>query len=679
MMDSSAILSNIDALFDSALYQLGTLKPSEWAESKRMMTSEVSPFPGKYTYDRTPYLREIVDCLAEDHPAQIIACMKGAQVGFSTGVIENGIGYIIDQAPGNILFLTGHGDLSEEAMNGKIDQMIDSCGLRPMIRPNVLRKRNQRTGDTSSSKEFPGGSLVAGSASNHKLLRQRSVRYGFIDDFEAAKGASKESGSTTELIEQRFAAYMSKMKLFYISTPELDASSNIKPVYLKGDQRKYNVHCPCCHNPITLEWDVEVNGGLDRAGITWNVDDNGLLIPGSVGYVCQLCAGFFTDSTKSDMLHNGFWKPTARPFDEGYYSYHLSSLYAPPGMYDWNRYVKQYLDACPPGQDPIPAKYKTFVTVVLGETYKDKGSEMKAKNMMLNQRKYEIGVIPEKLSIADGNGKIVLLTMAADMNGKEEDARLDWEIVAWSESGASYSVDQGSIGTFIPREGAMANKTDRERWTYFRGSDRSVWGPFTKLAEKIWETDTGRKMKILMTGLDTGHHAAYAYEFIDSSNITVVGLKGKDVNKYVRIGADVPSFRFAKERNKLYLVEVNHLKDYLSECMSLKWDHRFDTSQPAGFMNFPNSASGKYAYTSYFQHYEAEHRVVSADKNGDGVTVRWTKKSSTVQNHFMDCRIYNIAVRDIVVYHVCSQMKIKNPTWADYVRVAAAAISPVKK
>jgi len=669
------LVQNINSLFDSSLYQVGTKKPSEWAESRRVMTSEVSSFPGKFSYDRTPYLREIVDCLAEDHPAQIIACMKGAQVGFSTGVIENGIGYIIDQAPGNILFLTGHGDLSEEAMNGKIDQMIDSCGLRPMIRPNVLRKRNQRTGDTSSSKEFPGGSLIAGSASNHKLLRQRSVRYGFIDDFEAAKGASKESGSTTELIEQRFAAYMSKMKLFYISTPELDITSNIKPVFLKGDQRRYNVHCPCCHEPITFEWSVEINGGLDRAGVTWSLDESGLLIPDSVGYICQLCAGFFTDSKKTDMLQNGFWKPTAKPVNEGYYSYHLSSLYAPAGMFDWKWYVSQYLEACPIGQDPIQAKYKTFVTVVLGETYKDKGSEMKAKNLMVNQRSYEIGTIPEKQSIADGNGQIVLLTMAADMNGKEDDARLDWEIVAWSESGASYSIDQGSIGTFIPREGTLTHKKDRERWTYIRGSERSVWPEFTKLAEKVWVTDTGRKMKILMTGLDTGHYTAYGYEYVDSVNVNVVALKGKDVNKYVRIGADVPSFRHAKERNRLYLVEVNHLKDYLSECMSLKWDYRFDNGQPAGFMNFPNPSAGKYSYVNYFQHYEAEHRVVSADKEGNGATVRWTKKTSTVQNHFMDCRIYNIAVRDIVVYHVCTQMKIKNPTWADYARIAVAAIS----
>jgi len=40
------------------------------------------------------------------------------------------------------------------------------------------------------------------------------------------------------------------------------------------------------------------------------------------------------------------------------------------------------------------------------------------------------------------------------MNGTEQDARMDYEVVAWSESGATYSIKHGSIGTFIPREGA---------------------------------------------------------------------------------------------------------------------------------------------------------------------------------------------------------------------------------
>ncbi len=149
-------LKNIGTkLIQSHDFKLSDIKPHIWAEANRVMTSEVSMFPGKFKYDKTPYLKEIIDHISQDSPARIVAVMKGAQIGFSTGVIENGIGYIMSQAPAPIILISGDKELSKESMEKRIDQMIDSCNLRRIIRPNSMRKRNMRTGDTSSSKEFP--------------------------------------------------------------------------------------------------------------------------------------------------------------------------------------------------------------------------------------------------------------------------------------------------------------------------------------------------------------------------------------------------------------------------------------------------------------------------------------------------------------------------------------------
>lgn len=660
-------LGQVYEVLDCARYLLSNVKPSVWNEQHRVMTSDVSPFPGKFSYLRTPYLREVVDCMSPDHPAKIVAVMKGAQIGFSTGVIEAAIVWIISQNPGNILFLTGHSDLAEEAMNGKIDQAIDSTGLRSLIRPNVLRAKNMRTGDTNKSKEFPGGSLTAGSAGNHKLLRQRSVRYGFVDDFDAAKNASKESGATTEMIEQRFAAYSQKMKLFYISTPELKSSSNIEPVYMLGDQRKYHIPCPCCGEYIALGWSVPMkDNDKEKGGITWKLDSANKLIENSVGYICQLCGEFFTDKDKYELNLMGEWRPTATPSELGYYSYHLSSLYAPPGMYDWLHYVRQYLKANPENEPMRIAQMKTFTNVVLGETYEEMGESPKASDLAKNTQSYDVGIIPEKLSIQHGNGQIVLITAAADLNGTPDDARLDYEIVAWSESGSSYSICEGSIGTFIPREGL--NKVDRERWTYEPHRPNSVWTEFDKLVSQIFVTDTGRRMKILLSGVDCGFHSTFAYNFIDKTNNPIVGLKGKDVDKYIRFGVDIPSHRPAKERSNLYLVEVNQLKDELAELMKLKYDERADPAQPPGFLNFPQPSGGFYTFKNYFSHFEAEHRITE-NKEGQAIASRWEKKSSISQNHKFDCRVYGMVLRDIVVATVCKEMKIKQYSWQDYVKV----------
>lgn len=669
MIAKSGLLIQANEILDSAMMFLSDIKPSEWAEENRILTGDVTPFPGPFRYERTPYLREVADCLSPDHPARVIAVKKGAQIGFSTGVIEAGIGWIISQNPGNILFLTGHSDLAEEAMNGKIDQMIDSSGLRKLIRPNVRKLRNQRTGDTGKSKEFPGGSLVAGSASNHKLLRQRSVKYAFIDDFDAAKKSSKESGNTRRMIEQRLAAYYDKMKLFYISTPELLQTSNIEPVFHLGDQRKYHIPCPCCSEYIPLLWSTPIEGtdGKELGGITWSLDASNKLIPGSVGYICQKCGEFFDDSRKHELMMVGEWRAMAEPSEIGYYSYHISSLYAPPGMYDWEFYVRQYLEANPVGGKPKEDLVKTFTNLVLGEPFEQTGKAPEANAIQKNIRNYPVNSVPEWISEKDGNGEIVMLTCAADMNGTEEDARLDYEVTAWSETGSSYSIRHGSIGTFVPREGAKRFKEDRERWTYYDKRQRSVWPEFEKIINEIYVTDTGRKMKVIITGLDCGHYTTHAYAYIDSTNSNVVGLKGDKEGVYRKFGIDLPVFKPARERAGLYLLDVNYIKDLVSNNIDLTWVPGNGEVQPPGFMNYPSPSDGMYQFKNYFSHYEAEHRIIET-KEGEGIASRWVKKRTNDQNHFWDVYIYNYALKEIWAYLVLKEAK-KPGTWADFVRL----------
>jgi phage terminase large subunit GpA-like protein len=651
-------------IIEASRFVLSDVKPSDWAELNRTMGSDETSIPGPFSYKYTPYLREVVDFFSENHPGRIGAVMKGGQLGFSTGVLENAIGWIIKNNPGNILFLSGHQELSEEAMNGKIDKMIDSCGLRELIKPNVLRKRNQRTGDTSKSKEFPGGSLIAGSASNHKLLKQRSVKYGLIDDFDGAKKSSKESGNTRTLIQHRFAAHYDKMKLMYISTPELKETSNIEPVFKLGDQRYWNIPCPCCGEYISLHWSIEIDGkDGEMGGITWKLDENGKLLSESVGYTCQKCGDWFNDSRKTELLNLGKFVPTAEPSEIGYYSWHISCLYAPPGMFDWEYYVRQYLEANPPGGKRKEDLHKAFLNLCLGETYEQQGEAPEAKVLQHNIRPYEIGIVPERQAIDDGNGKIIVLTCACDLNGIEDDARMDYEIIGWSQSGSSYSIRHGSIGTFVPRESQMKNKEDRARWTYRVNTQNSVWPELEKILAQSYITDTDRKMMVVLTGIDTGHYTDHVYNFVDRTNFSVVGVRGDKESKLRKYDIDRPSFKPALERKSLFLVDVNYVKDRLAEAMKLKW-RKSEGQQPPGFMNFPTPSQGLYLLNNYFQHFESEHRILQ--EKDDDKAFRWVKKSSNSQNHFWDVRVYNMALKDILVDMVAKELKMKKLTWEEF-------------
>jgi len=116
LVDYSKYHQTLHEILESLDIRFSDIKPSEWVERNRVMTSAESSMPGPFSYNRTPYCREIVDCMMPDHPARIISVMKGAQIGFSTGVIEPAIGWIIAESPGTTMLLTGHSDLSEEQL-----------------------------------------------------------------------------------------------------------------------------------------------------------------------------------------------------------------------------------------------------------------------------------------------------------------------------------------------------------------------------------------------------------------------------------------------------------------------------------------------------------------------------------------------------------------------------------
>lgn len=668
----SYLEKEIATIIDSTKSYLSNQLPSEWYEENMVMPIGTA-FPGKFSFDLTPYWREILDCLSPFHPAKEVSIMKGAQLGGTVAVLNAIIGYTISQNPGNIMLLTGHSDLSKDAMI-KIDHMIDNSGLRDLIIPSVLRKRNSRSGDTDKSKEFAGGHLKAGSVTNHNLLRQHDVMIMLVDDYDAAPSKSKQAGATRELVQQRTAAFAHKKKIYWMSSPQIEGSSNIEEVFMFGDQRYYNVPCPKCGEFIVFKWSTTIDGsdGKENAGIAYKVK-NGTVVKNSVGYVCEKCGGWFDDSQKYEMNLAGMWVSSAQSKEQDHYSYQISSLYAPPGMYSWDFYAQQFVNANPEEGERNESKHQTFMNVVLGETYRQQGKSIKASMLEKNIRKYEIGTLPEKISMDDGNGRIVLVTCAADLNGKTDDARLDYEVVAWSESGSSYSVDHGSIGTFIFRETEKQKKVPRNKMTYEHNKQNSVWPKLTEILERVYFTDTenNRPMKVMISGVDTGFWTTLVYDYLGSvkNRLLCIGVKGDKPDKFVNPDTNTPLFRIMQERKDSYMVAVNRIKDDLAEYMSLKWDEREDDGQPPNFMNFPTPESGKYIYRDYFAHFESEIRVI--DK--DGRSFKWEKKTTISQNHLFDCRVYNLSLKHIITQIICKERKLTESLWEYFVNAVNMA------
>ena len=242
-------------------YKVIKEKPSDWVEKNVYLTGDLSRYQGFLKYELTPYSREIIDNLSPESPVEMMAVMKCAQSGISKSVIYSGICYIISETPAPILFTAADVELAKLSVRTSLDPMLELSGVSKLIRPNVIKKKNQRTGDTDFSKEFAGGSLIALGVNNPNKWRQYSVKYIFADDWEAAPRSDKKEGSVRSLMENRATSYGTTKKLFYISTPAIKQTSNIEEVYDLGDKRKWHWECPHCKTYIPMEWQIKNEDG----------------------------------------------------------------------------------------------------------------------------------------------------------------------------------------------------------------------------------------------------------------------------------------------------------------------------------------------------------------------------------------------------------------------------------
>ena len=688
LTDGTAIWQEIYQEMHDDIYGYKITKPvpSKWVEETIYLTKDVSRFSGYFDYDISPYTKEVINRLDPADATRVIAVMKCAQSGFTQGVIIPGMLYIIAENPASMLFMAGDKELAKNSIRTRFDPVAQSSRLQHYIRPNVVRKKNQRTGDTDFSKEYAGGNLIVEGTQNADKMRQFSVKTVFADDWEAAPRADKKEGNVRKLIEGRQTSFGNLAKTYYISTPAIEQTSNIEPVFLLGDQRKWHWKCPHCKTRIPVEWRTPAlwsDKENEWGGIKWELDQNKRLIRDSVHYCCQACGGKIRESSKYDLNLKGKWKPTAKPYFDYYVSYEMNAIIIPPGFVTWVDLVQEWLEANPPGGKVDADKLKVFNNIRLGKTWRELGETPKVMQIMKNAGEYPIGVVPDKACDVDGNKEIIMLTLACDLNGVMnevvEDVRLDWELLAHTLTGATYSVEHGSIGTFKRARDKTKREKERDsnriKWTYTHGAVNSVWPEFDKLITKHWPTQSGGTMQVAITAIDTGFFTRLAKDFVDlyefEDNI-VVGIKGDTDLHYRRINKDTPRVRRSREANNLYLVEVNQIKDELAAFMKLRVGA--DGYQPENFMNFPQSSGGLYALKGYFEHYEGEKRTEVVEKE-QVVGFHWVKKHSQSLNHFWDVRVYNEACKDIYLDMVKrSDPKLKNITWGEFCHMIAQSV-----
>lgn len=442
--------------FCNGLKPVETILPSEWSRRYRVLSQSASAEPGKYDPDRTPYLKEIIDCLSDGSEVEKVSFMKSAQIGGSEA-LNNYLGYIIHISPGPTMIVQPTIKMAEGYSKQRINPMIE-----------LSEELNKRIIDNNvANKTFPGGFAVFSGANSASGLRSLPIKYALMDEIDAYPQDVDGEGDPVGLVEKRTTTF-SRRKIFMPSTPTIANISRIEKEYLKGDQRKYHVNCPECEGSFSFDF--------YQLKFTKNEDNNKRCIPESVFYECPFCKAEIKEFSKTDMMAKGKWIPTNLNADPKNRSYHINSLYSPLGWKSWYELIDEFLEA---KEDPF--KMKVFKNTVLGETYKEK-TQQPDYIKLYNRR--------ENYKFREANKKIVYCVAGADT----QNDRLAYIILGFGEDNEIWVLAYNEV---------LGDPTYPD-----------VWDQFKREIERPIKHESGQDIYVNHTVIDSaGSRTNFVYDF----------------------------------------------------------------------------------------------------------------------------------------------------------------------
>lgn len=555
-------------------------KVSEWSDNYRILSPKASAESGKWRTSRTPYLKEIMDCLSSDSPVQEVVFKKASQIGASE-MGNNWLGYIMDHAPAPTLCVQPTIDMVRKFSKQRLEPLIDET---PQIKEKVSLKKSKDSDNTLFSKSFPGGMLMLAGANSASSLRSMPMRNLFLDEIDAYPGDVDGEGDPVKLAQARQRTF-AKRKTFKCSTPTEAETSRITKEFEDTDKRHFYVPCPSCDHYQTLRF----------GRLKWEEGK-----PHTARYHCESCDYAIENWQKTKMLKLGQWRAQNPDYpNKKRVGFFINSLYSPVGWYSWEEIAAEYEEAL---KDQL--KMKVFTNTVLGLEWELEGEAPDWQRLYERRAPYKIATVPNE---------VCFLTAGIDI----QNDRIEMEVVGWAKGQKSYSID----------------------YRIFNGdtSKPEVW---KALKEGLGESyhlvnDTRQGFPILAACIDTGFSTQTVYNWVRSQNTQkIYPIKGRE-GQATPIGhprfVDVKrNGKVIKRGLKLWNIAVDLLKSELYGF--LKLDKGVDGApDPAGYCYFPEYS------TEYFKQLTAEKVIIKIDKR-NYQKQEWQKIRD--RNEALDCRVY---------------------------------------
>lgn len=378
----------------------------EWAERYRVLTSGESSTAGRYSAALTPYVREWYAAM-DDAKVEQVTIVAGAQIG-KTQWLLNVLGSIIDQAPGNILWVWPDLEQAKKFVRHRLKLMLAT----PQVKRR-LGKANHR----QEQMVFDGGSLNFVGSNSPSSLASLPCRYLICDEVDRLNGATSE-GSAIELAKARTRTFFNR-KILLTSTPTNRGSSQIAEQFSQGTMERYLYRCDCgAESEITF----------DRLSYEWN----GKRIVDGVSFACPKCGQLTAEKVVRSALESGKFRWVAEhPERRGHRSFWLNAFASP--FVSWGEIVAQVERA-----KGNPNRLRVLKNTLLGELWEGDDIDRALGNSLMAAR-FGFGQMPDG-TMADVPMGCDRLVCGVDT----QDSYLAYEVIGVGKDGL-YCISRGNI------------------------------------------------------------------------------------------------------------------------------------------------------------------------------------------------------------------------------------------
>ncbi len=557
---------------------------SEWAD-KYGYIPPPAPEVGPWRTKRTPYLREILDVVSDNHTEEVV-WIASSQVGKTAGMLQS-CGFFMHQSPSSIMILQPTLEMAEAFSKERLDPTIKYTKvLRDIVElTDDSGAKTKRSTSTTRMKYFTGGYVALVGSNSPAGLASRPIRVLLADEIDRYPASAGKEGDPLKLAKQRTTNFHNR-KILYVSTPTIKGESKIDDLFEKSDKRYFEIPCQHCGEYQALVW----------SQVKFKNDD-GESDPKSARYECAHCGEIMRGSGKPlmNMIEQGKWVATAESKIAGF---HISSLYSP--WVSLEQLVEEWLEVA---HKRDRKGIMEFLNLKLGLCYEEAEQTDDHEHIYAKRREFYNCEVPED---------VLLLTAGVDV----QDDRLEAELVGWSHDYESWGIE---YRTFIGDPGQSHVWNELDAWL---------------LKDRVRGDDV--PIRVMGACVDSGgHNTTEVYTFCKArEQRNVFAIKGKG-------GLEVPFVplrpsKVGRMGAALFNIGVDDGKS------SIYSNLKIETAGP-NYCHFPRDSNRGYE-KEYFQGLYSERKIY---KYVNGARkAEWKKVYD--RNEPLDCRNYAHAAARIL-------------------------------